>query len=65
MAAAQQTVAPTDAQVGPPRGENMGNYNVTQSWEFGYRFSTVGGDLGMYRSVGELSATACGCSAAI
>ena len=51
MAAAQQTVAPTDAQTGPPRGENMGNYNVTQSWEFGYRFRTVGGDLGMYRSV--------------
>jgi hypothetical protein len=50
-AAAQQVVAPTDAQVGPPRGENMGEYNVTQSWEFGYRFRTVGGDLGMYRSV--------------
>ena len=29
----------------------MGNYNVTQSFEFGYRFRTVGGDLGMYRSV--------------
>jgi hypothetical protein len=50
-AAAQQTVAPTDAQVGPPRGENTGDYNVTQSFELGYRWRLVGGDDGMYRSV--------------
>ena len=35
VALAQQVVAPTDAQVGPPRGENTGNYNVTQSFELG------------------------------
>jgi len=34
----------------PARGENTGNYNVVQSWEFGYRFATVGGDDGQYRS---------------
>lgn len=50
-AAAQQTVAPTDAQVGLPRGENTGNYNITQSWELGYRMTRVGGEEGMYRSV--------------
>ncbi len=33
-----------------PRGENAGDYNVVQSWEFGYRFASVGGDDGKYRS---------------
>lgn len=47
---AQQVVTPTPEQVGPPRGENTGNYNVTNSFETGYRFSLVGGDIGMYRS---------------
>ncbi len=47
---AQQVVAPTPAQVGSPRGDNAGNYNVTQSFETGYRWSLVGGDLGEYRS---------------
>ena len=47
---AQQVVAPTPDQVGSPRGENTGNYNVTNSFETGYRFSQVGGDIGMYRS---------------
>ena len=47
---AQQVVAPTPDQVGSPRGENTGNYNVTNSFETGYRFSQVGGDVGMYRS---------------
>jgi hypothetical protein len=50
-AQAQQTVAPTAAQVGSPRGDNTGNYNVTQSFELGYRWHLVGGNLGMYRSV--------------
>lgn len=49
-AAAQQVVAPTPEQVGPPRGENVGLYNITQSYETGYRFSLVGGDIGEYRS---------------
>lgn len=47
---AQQVAAPTPEQVGPARGENTGNYNITQSFEIGYRWSLVGGDLGEYRS---------------
>ena len=48
---AQETVAPTvNEQVGPPRGENQGNYNIVQSWELGYRYSLIGGDEGKYRS---------------
>ncbi len=47
---AQQVVAPSMAQVGSPRGENTGNYNYTNSFEAGYRWSLVGGDLGEYRS---------------
>ena len=48
---AQETVAPTvNEQVGPPRGENKGDYNVVQSWELGYRYSLIGGDEGKYRS---------------
>ena len=50
-AAAQQTVAPTDAAVGSPRGDNHGTYNVQQSFELGYRWRVLGGDEGMYRSV--------------
>ena len=49
-ASAQQVVAPTPEQVGPPRGETIGNYNITQSFETGYRFSSVSGDIGEYRS---------------
>jgi hypothetical protein len=49
---AQPTVAPTiNEQVGDPRGENTGAYNIIQSFELGYRFATIGGDDGMYRSV--------------
>jgi hypothetical protein len=48
--AAQQMVAPTPETVGAARGENHGNYNITNSFEAGYRFSLVGGDLGEYRS---------------
>jgi hypothetical protein len=47
---AQPTVAPTDERVGPARGENLGGYNVRQSWELGYRYHSVGGDEGTYRS---------------
>jgi len=48
---AQDTVAPTTGEkVGPPRGENTGDYNVMQSWEFGYRYASVGGNQGEYRS---------------
>jgi hypothetical protein len=47
---AQQVVAPTPEPVGPARGENVGNYNVTDSFETGYRFAEVSGDLGKYRA---------------
>ena len=47
---AQQVVAPTPEQAGSPRGETWGGYNLMQSYEFGYRFSLVGGDVGEYRS---------------
>lgn len=48
---AQETVAPTAGEkVGPVRGENTGDYNVVQSWEFGYRYAAVAGNTGEYRS---------------
>ena len=48
---AQDTVAPTTGESTiPARGENTGDYNVVQSWELGYRFASVGGDDGKYRS---------------
>lgn len=43
MAGAQETVGPT-------RGENVGDYNIVQSWELGYRFTSVGGSDDEYRS---------------
>jgi hypothetical protein len=48
--AAQQVVAPTPEQPGPDAGQDVGNYNVTNSFETGYRFAEIGGDLGKYRS---------------
>jgi len=50
IASAQQVVAPTPEPVGPPRGENTGDYNITDSFETGYRFALVGGDIGKYRA---------------
>jgi hypothetical protein len=47
---AQQPVAPTNEPVGPVRGEEKGDYSITNSVEFGYRWRLVGGDLGEYRS---------------
>ena len=43
---AQQVVAPTTETLGTARGEDHGSYNITNSFETGYRFSMVGGDLG-------------------
>ncbi len=48
---AQQVASPTPETTGSPRGDTMGDYNITQSFELGYRFKSVGGDEGMYRSV--------------
>jgi hypothetical protein len=50
MMRAQQVVAPTPEPVGPPRGEDAGAYNVRNSFETGYRFRLVDGNLGKYRS---------------
>jgi len=51
LAFAQQTDAPTDGeQVGPAAGDTFAKYNISQSWELGYRFASVGGDDGKYRS---------------
>src|SRR5690348_12345158 len=36
---------------GPAAGVDWGSYNVTNSFEAGYRFTTVGGDAGLFRSV--------------
>lgn len=51
---AQQVAAPTPETTGSPRGDTMGDYNMTQSFEVGYRFKAVGGDEGMYRSVDNI-----------
>ncbi|HEY3443820.1 MAG TPA: hypothetical protein VGK29_23895 [Paludibaculum sp.] len=47
---AQTTIAPTDEKVGEARGQTIGNYNLVQSWELGYRFHSIGGNQGKYRS---------------
>ncbi len=47
---AQQVVAPTPEPVGPVRGEDVSGYNIVNSFETGYRYSLVGGNLGEYRS---------------
>ena len=51
MAYAQPTVAPTNEPTGIARGENTPEYNVRQSFELGYRWRSVGGDLGAYRGM--------------
>ena len=50
VAVAQPTVAPTNESVGTVRGENRGSYNILNSFETGYRFRSVGGDVGKYNS---------------
>src|SRR6266487_1219229 len=46
----QQVVAPSSESVGPSRGDNVGNYNINNSFETGYRFVTVGGNGAKYQS---------------
>ena len=48
--AAQITVAPTEEPVGKRNGQNIGGYNIRQSFESGYRFFSTDGNLGKYRS---------------
>jgi hypothetical protein len=47
---AQQVIAPTNEQVGSVRGQDVGDYNVMNWFEVGYRWHTVDGDIGKYRS---------------
>jgi hypothetical protein len=47
---AQPVVAPTPQAAGSPLGDNAGPYNITNSWEMGYRFHDVDGNRGKYRS---------------
>jgi hypothetical protein len=47
---AQSPIAPTGEQVGATRGENLDDYNITDSFETGYRWSLIDGNLGTYRS---------------
>ncbi|HLI85913.1 MAG TPA: hypothetical protein VKV17_18510 [Bryobacteraceae bacterium] len=46
----QEVIAPTPEPVGPPRGETIGDYNITNSFETGYRFLLGSGDLDKYRA---------------
>jgi hypothetical protein len=50
MLQAQPVLTPTPAQVGPARGTNVEDYNITDSVEIGYRFAEVVGNQGEYRS---------------
>src|SRR5262245_11700761 len=50
IAVAQQVVAPSPETVGSARGENVGGYNVVNSFETGFRFADIGGNRGKYRS---------------
>jgi hypothetical protein len=47
---AQPVVAPTPEQVGSAQGQDVGQYNITNSFEFGYRFASIFGNEGLYRS---------------
>lgn len=47
---AQAVMAPGNEQAGNPRGDNYGDYNITSSFETGYRFYTVNGNSSKYRS---------------
>ena len=47
---AQPTIAPTEPLTGSRRGQDVDGYNVTNSFELGYRWRNVDGNLGKYRS---------------
>ncbi|HYO80738.1 MAG TPA: hypothetical protein VES20_05000 [Bryobacteraceae bacterium] len=49
-ACAQPVVAPSEVRRESGMGPVWGDYNVHQSWEGGYRFRDVHGNLGKYRS---------------
>jgi hypothetical protein len=45
-----QTVAPTPETVGPVRGDDVSGYNIVNSFETGYRFVDVSGNVAKYKS---------------
>jgi hypothetical protein len=45
-----QTVAPTPEPVGPVRGDDWTGYNIVNSFETGYRFASISGNVDKYRS---------------
>lgn len=47
---AQPVIAPSPDRPGFVLGADLSSYNVTNSFETGYRFAAVGGDFGFYRS---------------
>ena len=47
---AQPVVAPSPDHPGFVLGADLSSYNVTNSFETGYRFNAVGGDYSLYRS---------------
>ncbi len=48
---AQAVLTPSPDHTGSPFGGEWGPYNVTNSFEAGYRFTRVGGDANLFRSV--------------
>ena len=48
---AQPALTPSPAHPGPEAGSEVGSYTITNSFEAGYRFTAVGGDSGLFRSV--------------
>jgi hypothetical protein len=47
---AQQVVTPTQDPVGPTSGDNVSDYNIVNSFETGYRWTSIGGNLDEYKS---------------
>ena len=60
---AQPVVAPTPAQVGPARGTNVDDYNITNSFELGYRFAPGRRQSRRCTAATSTSETACASSA--
>src|ERR1041384_3125192 len=47
---AQPVVTPSPDRTGAADGVTVGAYNVTNSFETGYRFTTIGGDANFFRN---------------
>lgn len=46
----QETIAPSEGRNGSARGQDLDGYNIVNSFELGYRWRTVDGNPGKYRS---------------